>query len=80
MRRALIPILLGLALLATASPAHAQTGSLAGCRSGPGHEVCFNDPTGGVNQKAVLFRRLRQLINAAGSGDQVNVAMYTWTE
>ena len=37
-------------------------------------------PDGGVDQKAVLFRRLRALIGQAGNGDAVSVAMYSWTE
>ncbi len=79
MRRALIPVLAALALLAAAAPAQAQSGSLAGCHSGGGDEVCFNDPTGGFAQKAVLFKRLRELIDSAGEGDQINVAMYSWS-
>jgi phosphatidylserine/phosphatidylglycerophosphate/cardiolipin synthase-like enzyme len=80
MRRALVPVLAVLAVLAAAAPAHAQGAGLAGCRAGAEYEVCFNDPTGGGDQRAVLFRRLRALINLAGNGDQVNVAMYSWTE
>jgi phosphatidylserine/phosphatidylglycerophosphate/cardiolipin synthase-like enzyme len=80
MRRTLPPVLAVLALLAAAAPAHAQGAGLAGCRPGAEYEVCFNDPTGGVAQKSVLFRRLRALIDLAGNGDEVRVAMYSWTE
>ena len=80
MRRVLPPVLAALALLAAATPAQAQGGALAGCRSGTGYEVCFNDPTGGVPERTVLFRRLRALIKLADSGDRVHVAMFSWTE
>ncbi len=68
-----------LAVLAAAAPADAQAAA-AGCGSRAGYEVCFNDPTGGVKDKAVLFRRLRSLIGRANAGDEIRVAMYTWTE
>lgn len=80
MRR--ISIVLALTAFAAlwASPAQAQT-DLAGCGASGGYEVCFNDPSSPVQaQHQVLFRRLRKLIDAAGSGDQINVAMFTWTK
>ena len=78
MRRPVTLLVVTAIALGFAAPARAQAASLAGCRAGAGYEVCFNDPTGGINQRAVLFRRLRKLIDAAGPGDTINVAMYSW--
>ena len=51
----------------------------AGCTVGEPFEVCFNDPTGDAASQSLLVNRLRQTIAAAGRGDHIRVAMYSWT-
>lgn len=59
--------------------AAAPNASAAGCAVAEPFEVCFNDPNGDEAAKGVLVDRLRQTIAAAGRGDRIRVAMYSWT-
>lgn len=83
MRRDLIAVALVLALvLAFCGPAGAAepVPSLAGCTNDFNYEVCFNDPTSGdVQQRGLIFTRLRDMIGFARPGDEVRVAMFSWT-
>lgn len=76
MRRALTAGAVAVALFAAATP---NASAAAGCTAGEPFEVCFNDPTGDAASQNLLVTRLRQYIAAAGRGDHIRVAMYSWT-
>jgi hypothetical protein len=70
------------AALASGAPAQADgpvTSAAPGCINDLAYEVCFNDPTGRDDQKRVIFTRLKQMIDYAVAGDEIRVAMFTWS-
>lgn len=52
------------------------TDLMQGCFEEGDYEACFADPTGG--EDTVIPDRLSELVNAAGDGDSIRIAMYSW--
>lgn len=52
---------------------------LSGCHASGNYEVCMTDPPSHANRDTTIVDRLRDYVNATGSGDTIRIAMYSWT-
>ena len=71
-----VVLIVALLLVMTPGSAAADTGS---CVDSGDFEVCFNDPMGPTTPENVIINRLRALVGEAQAGDQIRLAMYSWT-